>query len=149
MTDQQMQGPSSGPPRYEKQEKGEEKHEEKGHGADEKYERNPLGFMVFALALFWIGVYLLLRNRHVLPETDKSWAYLVWGAAGLFFLEFVIRLLVPRWRQPITGSLALAIILAGVGAGLWYKRDWAIIGPVVLIAFAVSMVLGRLVPRRR
>lgn len=145
---QPPQGPQGGMPRGEKQEKGQEKQEEKGRGPDEKYERNPLGFLFFAFALFWLGVYLLLRNRHVLPDTDQSWAYLVWGLAALGALEIVIRLMVPRWRRPITGTFLWAVIWAGVGVGLWTGDDWEIIGPIVLIAAAVALVLGRLVPRR-
>jgi hypothetical protein len=148
MTDPEMQRPNSGMPRYEKQEKGQEKQEEKGRGPDEKYEKNPLGFMVFAVDLCWLGVYLLLRNRHVFADTDQSWAYLVWGIAALAVVEIVIRLMVPRWRKAITGTFVWAVIWAGVGFGLWTGSDWEIVGPVVLIAVALALVLGRLVPRK-
>jgi len=151
MTDPEVRGPAGGvPPRYEKQEKGQEKQEEKGRGSDEKYERNPLGFMIFAIDLFWLGVYLLLRNRHVLAQTHQTWAYLVWGIAGLAAVEIVIRLMVPRWRRAITGPFVWGVIWAGVGFGLWTgnNNDWEIIGPVILIAVALAMVLGRLMPRK-
>ncbi len=150
MVDQEGQGPNSGTPRYEKQEKGQEKQEEKGQGLDEKYEKNPLGFVVFAIDLFWLGVYLLLRNRHVFPDTEQSWAYLVWGIAALGAIEIVIRLLVPRWRKALTGTFIWAIIWAGVGFGLWTNNDnaWEIIGPVIIIAVALALVLGRLLPRK-
>ncbi len=148
MVDQDFQDPSGRPPQSEKQEKGQEKHEEKGRGADEKYHRNPLGFLMFAFALFWLGVYLLLRNRHVLPDTDQSWAYLVWGLAALAFIEIVIRLMVPKWRRPIAGNFVWAAIWTGVGVGLWTDGEWEIIGPIVLIAVAIAMIAGRLVPRR-
>jgi hypothetical protein len=150
MVDQEEQGPNSGMPRYEKQEKGQEKQEEKGKGPDEKYEKNPLGFMVFAIDLFWLGVYLLLRNRHVFADTNQSWAYLFWGVAGLGAVEMVIRLMVPRWRKAITGTFVGTAVLAGVGFGFWTNNhnDWEIIAPVVIIAVAVAMVLGRLIPRR-
>jgi hypothetical protein len=150
VVDQGEQGPNNGMPRYEKQEKGQEKQEEKGKGPDEKYERNPLGFIIFAIDLFWLGVYLLLRNRHVFADTDQSWAYLVWGIAALGAVEIVIRLMVPRWRRAVTGTFVWTVIWAGVGFGLWTNNDndWEIIGPVVIIAVAVAMVLGRLIPRR-
>ena len=148
MVDPEGQDPNSGMPRYEKQEKGQEKQQEKGKSPDEKYEKNPLGFMMFAVVLFWLGIYLLLRNRHVFPDTDQSWAYLVWGIAGLAVVEIIIRLMVPRWRQPVTGTFVWAVIWAGVGVGLWTGEDWEIIGPIVLIAVALALVLGRLIPRR-
>jgi hypothetical protein len=140
MTDQQVQGPDSGVPRYEKP--------EKGRGLDEKYEKNPLGFLIFAIVLFWVGTYLLLRNRHVFPDTDKSWAYLMWGIAALAVVEILIRLMVPRWRQQITGSFVWAVVWTGVGVGLWTSGDWEIIGPIMLIAVGVALIVGRLVPRR-
>jgi hypothetical protein len=148
MIDQQTQGPNSGMPPYEKQEKGQEKQEEKGQGPDEKYAKNPLGFMIFAIVLFWVGVYLLLRNRHMFADTDQSWAYLVWGIAALAFVEIVIRLMVPRWRKALVGTFIWAAIWTGVGFGLWTGGDWEIIGPILLIAVGLALILGRLLPRR-
>lgn len=146
--DQDYQDPGSRMPRNEKQEKGQEKQEEKGRGAEEKYQRNPLGSLMFAFALFWLGIYLLLRNRHVLPDTDQSWAYLVWGLAALGALEIVIRLMVPKWRRPIAGTFVWTAVWTGVGVGLYTGDDWEIIGPIVLIAAAIAMIVGRLMPRR-
>ena len=148
MTDQQVQGPGSAPPRYEKDEKGQEKQEEKGRGPDEKYEKNPVGFLIFAVVLFWVGVFFLLRNRHVFPETDRGMAVLLWGAAAIFFCELIIRLLMPRFRRPIIGTFVLVAVLAGVGVGLWTGGDWEIVGPIVLIAVALGLIGGRLLPRR-
>jgi hypothetical protein len=139
---------NSGVPRNEKQEKGQEKTEEKGKGPDEKYQKNPVGFMMFAVLLFWVGIYFLLKNRHIIDDTDRGWALLVWGVAVLSFVEIVIRLAVPRFRQNVAGTFVWAAIWTGVGAGLWSGGDWDIIGPLVLIAIAVALVVGRLLPRR-
>ena len=135
-------------PRNEKEEKGQEKRDEKGQGPDEKYERNPVGYLLFAVLLFWVGVFFLLRNRHIIPDDDRGWAYLVWGAAALAFLEIAIRLAIPRFRRALTGTFVWAAIWTGVGAGLWTGGDWEIIGPVILIAVGIALVVGRLVPRR-
>ncbi len=148
MEEQGMQDPDGRIPQHEKHEKGQEKQEEKGRGTDEKYQRNPLGFVMFAFALFWLGVYLLLRNRHVFPDTEQSWAYLVWGLAALAYIEIIIRLLVPKWRRSVGGTLVWAAIWTGVGIGLWTGGDWEIIGPLVLIAIGVGLIISRLVPRR-
>lgn len=148
MADQDMQDPYTRTPRNEKHEKAQEKQDEKGRGPEEKYERNPLRYLMVALALFWLGVYLLLRNRHVFADTDQSWAYLVWGLAGLAALELIIRLLVPQWRRAIGGTFIGAAIWTGVGVGLWTGDDWQIIGPVVLIAIGIGMIISRLLPRR-
>lgn len=148
MEGQSMQDPNSHIPRHEKNEKGQEKQEEKGRGPDEKYQRNPLGFLMFAFALFWLGVYLLLRNRHIFPDTEQSWAYLVWGLAGLGVVEIVIRLMVPKWRRALGGTFIWVAVWTGVGVGVWTGDDWEIIGPLVLIAIGIAMIVSRLVPRR-
>lgn len=148
MADQETQDPYDGMPRKEKNEKGQEKQDEKGRGPDEKYQRNPLGYLMFAFALFWLGLYLLLRNRHVLPDTDQSWAYLVWGFAGLGLAEIIIRLIVPKWRRSLGGTFVWTAVWTGVGFGLWTGGDWEIIGPLVLIAIGLAMIVSRLVPRR-
>jgi hypothetical protein len=138
---------NSGTPQNEKAEKGQEKQEEKGQGLDEKYRKNPLGFVTFAILIIWLGVFLLLKNRGVFAEGDQSWAIFVWGLAGLSVAEVLIRLLVPRWRQPVVGTIIWAAVWTGVGIGLW-TDDWEIIGPVILIAVGVALVAGRLIRRR-
>ena len=133
---------------HEKEEKAQEKQEEKGQGLDEKYHRNPLGFVTFALAVIWLGVFLVLQNQEVFVRTPKGWAIFVWGLAVLAAIEVGLRLTVPRWRQPVVGKVIWAAIWVGVGAGLWSRGNWEIIGPIVLIAIGVAMVVGRVWPRR-
>lgn len=140
--------PGGGYPRHEKEEKAQEKQDEKGQGLDEKYKRNPLGFVTFALAVIWLGIFLLLQNQDVFARDDRGWAIFVWGLAGLAAIEVWLRLTVPRWRQPVVGRVIWAAIWAGVGVGLWSEGNWEIIGPIVLIAIGVAMVVGRILPRR-
>lgn len=148
MMDPEQKDMSRGDPRYEKQEKGQEKQEEKGQGLDEKYRRNPVRFVTSAVVLIWLGAFLLLQNQGIFTENDRGWAIFVWGAAGLFLVEVAIRLVAPRWRQPVVGTFILAAVLTGVGAGLWSKDNWEIIGPIILIAVGIVLVAGRLLPRR-
>jgi hypothetical protein len=148
MVDSEQRGPGGGYPRHEKDEKGQEKQEEKGQGLDEKYRRNPLGFVTFALAVIWLGIFLLLQNQDVFAKTDKGWAIFVWGLAVLAVVEVGLRLTIPRWRQPVVGRVIWAAIWVGVGVGLWSQGNWEIVGPIVLIAIGVAMVVGRALPRR-
>jgi hypothetical protein len=151
MEGQDMQAPDGQIPLRDQPEQGQEMQEDKGRGAEDRedrYQRDPLGFLMLAFALFWLGVYLLLRNRHVFPDTEQSWAYLVWGLAALAYVEIVIRLLVPKWRSALGRVFVWAAIWTGVGIGLWTGGDWGIIGPVVLIAIGIGMIISRLVPRR-
>ena len=129
------------------QEKEREKKQEKGQGLDEKYRRNPLGFVSFALLIIWLGVILLLQNADVIPDDDDGWAIFLWGGGGLILLGAVIRLLVPAWRRPVIGTFIWGAIWVGVGFGLRYQ-SWEVVGPIVIIAIGVAILAGRLAPRR-
>jgi hypothetical protein len=128
-------------------EKEQEKQQEKGRNLDEKYRRNPLGFVSWALIIIWLGVTLLLQNLDVFTDDQQSWAVFAWGGAVIIFAEALLRLAVPRWRRSVVGSFIWGAIWAGVGFGLWFG-NWEIIGPVVVIAIGVGILAGRLVPRR-
>jgi hypothetical protein len=134
--------------RGEKQdEKEREKKREKGQGLDEKYKRNPLGFVAWALIIIWLGVTLLLQNANVIGEDDHQWAVFFWGGGVIFLAEALVRIVVPKWRRPLIGSFIWGAIWLGVGFGLWYDK-WEVIGPIVIIAIGVAILAGRLAPRR-
>ncbi len=114
---------------------------------DEKYHRNPLGFVTFALLIIWLGVTLLLQNSGVIPNDRQGWAVFMWGGGGLILVEALTRLAIPRFRRPLVGSFVWGAIWVGVGFGLWYDR-WELIGPIVIIAIGVAVLAGRLAPRR-
>jgi hypothetical protein len=136
------------PNRGEKQdEKEREKKQEKGGGLDEKYSRDPLGFVSWALLIIWLGVTLLLQNVDVIADDDKGWAVFAWGGGVIIFAEALLRLAIPRFRRPIVGAFIWGAIWVGVGFGLWYD-EWEIIGPIIIIAVGVAILVGRLIPRR-
>ena len=140
--------PNRGTGRGEKQdEKEQEKKQEKGGGLDEKYRRDPLGFVSWALLIIWLGVTLLLQNLDVIEENDRGWAIFAWGGGVIIFAEALLRLAVPRLRRSVVGSFIWGAIWVGVGFGLWYDK-WEIIGPIVIIAVGVAILAGRLLPRR-
>lgn len=128
-------------------EKEREKREEKGRGLDEKYRRNPLGFVSFALIVIWLGVTLLLQNLDVFAEADQGWAVFFWGGGAIILIEALVRLAAPRFRRPLVAAFVWGAIWLGVGFGLWF-HEWEIIGPAVIIAIGVAILLGRLAPRR-
>ena len=129
------------------QEKEQEKKQEKGQGLDEKYRRNPLGFVSFALLIIWLGVVLLLQNADVISDNDRGWAIFLWGGGVIILAGALLRLLVPAWRRPVVGSFIWGAIWVGVGFGLRYE-SWEVIGPIVIIAIGVAILAGRLAPRR-
>jgi len=134
----------------EKEEKQEEKEEKSWDEKswDEKYRRDPLSAIVWAVILIWVGVALLADNLgflDTLPSLD-AWDLVFIGAGVLVILEAVIRLLVPEYRQSVTGSLIFGVILLAIGLGDLVA--WSMIWPVVLIIIGASLVVRNLTSRR-
>ncbi len=143
----------------EKQEKQEEKelekHEEKSadeKSYDEKYRRDPLGSIIWALILIWVGVVLLAENMGFLdrlgirltfaklpfeiPFIGDSWSLIFLGIGVIVLFEIAIRLLIPDFRRPVTGSVIFAIVCFGLAIG-----SWNLIWPLILIAVGASILL--------
>ncbi len=142
--------------RDEKDEKELNKREEKS--VEEKWERDPLGALVWASILIWAGVVLLAANLGAfdlittlverLPfgaatfpfESTflpvEAWTVFWLGAAAILLLEAVVRLLIPQYRRPITGTLILSVVFLGLALGRWECT-----GPLILIAIGVSILL--------
>lgn len=153
-----MNEPNRGDEKFD--EKSREKQEEKS--AEEKYRPDPLGAIIWALILIWAGVVLLAENLgyldqfwRLLPAERPTWMPMlganVWGliflGAGVILLgEVLIRLLVPAYRRPVTGTLILAFIFFGIGLGNIFS--WTLIWPLILIAIGLAIVIGALTRRR-
>ena len=128
--------------------KEDEKQREK---QDEKWHRDPLSAIVWAAILIWIGVVLLIGNMGLLDNLSilgrrvEVWSFGFLGAGAIVLLEVVVRLLVPAYRRAVGGTLVFAAILLGVGLG--EIVGWILIGPLVLIALGVSVLLRGLFRR--
>ena len=129
----------------EKNEKEDEKREEKS--PDEKWRRDPLGSLIWACILIWAGVVLLLETTGALAnlrdnlnlEKLEAWPLILLGAGVLILGEIAIRLMVPAYRRPITGSLILAVILIGIGAEQIIHKE--VIWALVLIAVGAGLLI--------
>lgn len=152
-----MKEPANG--RDEKQEKDEkERSKQEEKTAEEKWQRDPLGAMIWALVLIWAGVVLLAENLGLLEGIRNSfgnllgrepsemaflplgtWSIFFLGVAALLVLEVVIRMLVPAYRRPVLGTMILAIVFAGLGIG-----SWGMVLPLILIAAGVALLFGSL-----
>jgi hypothetical protein len=138
-------------------EKEMEKREEKApeeKSWDEKYRRDPLGAIIWALILIWAGLVFLAANMGMLDRLMReslnvpginfvgklvgAWPVVLIGAGVLLLVEVVIRLMVPAYRRPVTGTLILAVILIGVGLG--DLISWNFIWPLILIILGVSFL---------
>lgn len=135
---------------HEEKEEKEEKEEEKEEKSwdekswDEKHRRDPLSAMLWAIILIWVGVALLADNLGFLVSLEllDAWSLIFIGAGALVIVEAVIRLLVPEYRRPVTGSLIFGVILLAIGLG--DLVTWGAIWPVVLIIIGASLVLRNL-----
>lgn len=144
-------------------EKSMEKHDEKSpeeKGWDEKWRRDPLSAVIWALIFIYAGVVLLAANLgwlenilidrieieglESISDVISAWPLVFIGAGVLLLIEVLIRLLVPAYRKPVMGTLIFALILIGIGLG--DLIDWSIIWAVILIIIGLSIIfrgLGR------
>ncbi len=129
-----------------------------------KWQRNPLGSVIWAVILIWVGFALLAFNggwqdainnflaqiRFQVAETPlaapvsqlSAWSLIFLGAGFILLAEVTVRLLVPAYRRPVLGTTVLAIILLGIGL-----KSWIIIWPVVIIVIGLAVLFREL--RRR
>ena len=147
--------------KYEKQEEKDEKElsgqEEKS--LDEKWRRDSLGSIVWALILIWAGFVFLASNMGILGAFNgllasiglqtaelpfklpflrlEAWSLIFVGAGVLLLAEIVIRLLIPAYRKPVLGTAILAVVALGIGLG-----TWGLILPLVMIVAGLAILLG-------
>jgi hypothetical protein len=135
-------------------EKAMEKQEEKSYQEknwDEKWRRDPLAAVVWALVFIWAGLVFLVANLgyldFILVRTSDmpglrgfdAWSIVLVGAGVIFLFEALIRILVPEFRRAVTGTIIFAIILIGIGLG--DLISWNIIWPTILIVLGLSIIL--------
>ena len=144
--DKQRYGGQEKPEKEEEKAEKEDEKEEKTW--EEKWRRDPLGSVVWALILVWVGLALLVNNLHLLDRYEwLDVTFLIFVGAGLVLLvEVVVRLLVPSHRRSIGGTLVLAAVFAGIGLGS--ALNASLVWPFVLIAVGLGMVLRGLFRRR-
>ncbi len=128
----------------EKQEKQEEKEEKSW---EEKWRRDPLNAAVWAIILIWLGLVLLAGNLGLFDRFERldAWPIFFLGAAAILFLEVAFRLLLPAYRQPVTGTVILGIIFAAIGLG--GLVGWSLIWPLVLIGIGLIILVRGLLQR--
>ena len=150
--------------RYEKQdekeeEKRQETQEKEEKSWDEKWRRDPLGAIIWALILIWAGFVFLADNMGFLAGLRDlglrrevsglaalaPWDLIFLGAGVIVLVEVAVRLAVPEYRRPVSGTLIFAAVLIGIG--LSNLLGWGLIWPLVLIAIGVAILLRGAVGR--
>jgi hypothetical protein len=126
---------------------------------DEKWRRDPLSTLVWAIIFIWAGGVFLLSNLGLLDallrptegiptwlgRLDSAWSIVLAGVGVILLVEVAIRLLFPIYRRPIFGTLILAVILISVALG--DLINWGIIWAVIIIGIGVSILVRGLRPR--
>ena len=152
MSDQQ---PGQNWESYEKEEKAREKEEEKQYEKseeekswDEKWRRDPVAALGWALIFIWAGAVLLLANMDYLAQFEQAdpWDFILVGAGGIVLLQVLIRLVLPSYRRPVMGSLILAFVLLAIGLG--DILDTNIVWPVALILLGLGVLVTALTRNR-
>lgn len=122
---------------------------------EEKTRRDPLGAIVWPVILIWAGLVLLAANFSLFNTLfgrafgitgGDTWSVILVGAGVIVLLEVVVRLIIPDYRRPVTGSLILAVILIGLGLG--NLTNWGVVWPLIIIVIGLSILL-RSFSRRR
>jgi hypothetical protein len=140
---------------YEKEEKAREKEEEKRYEKseeekswDEKWRRDPVAALGWALIFMWAGGVLLLDNMGYLARFERldPWDFILIGAGGVVLLQVLIRLIVPSYRRPVIGSLIVAFALFAIGLGSILPTN--IIWPVGLILLGLAVLVTALTRKR-
>ena len=126
-------------------EKDEKDEKGKGESWDEKWRRDPIEAIVWALILIWVGlVWLAVNLKWIAPpgEEGNSTAVAIGflGAGAIVLLGVVIRLVVPAYRRPVTGSVIFGIVLLGIGLGM--LTNWVAMGAIILIGIGIVILLA-------
>jgi hypothetical protein len=80
------------------------------------------------------------------PGDFSVWGLIFLGAGVILLLEVLLRLLIPAYRKPVTGTIILAFVFIGIGLGNVLR--WEFIFALVLIAVGLSIIVGSLTRRR-
>jgi APA family basic amino acid/polyamine antiporter len=95
-------------------------------------------YVIFAVFLFHtatgVAVFVLRRTRPDQPRPYRAWLY-PWTPL-LFILTSLAFVVSTFWERPIESVWGLGIVLLGIPAYLWWRRD----SPVVLGTQAIARV---------
>jgi hypothetical protein len=134
--------------RREEKEEKEEKHGEKEEKSwEEKWRRDPLNAAAWAVIIIWAGLVWFASNLDMFQDSAlETWPLFFLGAGVILLLEVVFRLLVPAYRQPLAGTLILAVVSLAIGLG--GLINWNLIWAVALIAIGGYVLLRGLLQSR-
>jgi hypothetical protein len=135
------------------EEKELSKHEEKSH--QEKWRRDPLSMLTWAVIFIWAGVVFLVDNMGILGSLpiwqllphkqagvyQAAWPIVLIGIGLILFIEVILRSLMPIYRRPLRGTIFLALIFLGSGLGFFF--GWTLVWAVILILLGLLLLIRR------
>ena len=120
--------------------------------------RNDISTVAWAFVLLWAGLTYLAENLGYLQRWISSipglpekaydmtaFSVVFLGAGVIFFIEAILRIVLPGQGNGFTGTIILAAV--GIGVGLGNIISWSLVGPIILIAIGLSFLLRGLVSR--
>ena len=146
-------------PHYEKQEKQEkspqqyekqEKQEKEEKTWEEKYRRDPLGSMGWAVFLIWAGLVLLAGNVGWLEQTGPfakldSGSWILAGGGLILLVIAAARAIFPEYRGSIIGNVIFGLILLSIS--MRSLLAWDFIWPIIIIGFGALLLFRALIRR--
>jgi hypothetical protein len=90
------------------------------------------------LLLQTTGALANLKDSLNLKQLD-AWPVILLGAGVIILGEIVIRLTVPAYRRPVTGSLILALIFIGIGSEQITNKE--VIWALILIVIGAGLLI--------
>ena len=149
--EQPMEEPFEPPPadRTRRRRDADHKGEKDGDWEYEKDEkgssRDPLGGITWALILIAAGCIFLAESTLNLPLFERVggvWNLIFVAVGVILLLEVALRLLMPAYRRPLSGTLTFSFIMLALGlSGI---IGWSLTWPVFIIAIGVAMLISGL-----
>ncbi len=127
----------------------EEKDEKNGGWDEEKDEkgrnRDPIGGITWALILIAAGCIFLAETTLGLFDFERAggaWNLIFLAVGVILLFEVALRLLLPAYRRPLSGTLTFAFIMLALG--LTGVIGWNLTWPVFVIAIGLAMLISGL-----
>jgi hypothetical protein len=145
-------------------EKDLEKRDEKSREEknwDEKWRRDPISAVIWAILLIYAGVILLAYNlgyletwlANLAAATSLTfladlqvWSVILLGAGIILLIEVLIRLLIPEYRRGVAGTIIAAFVLISIALG--NQIGWTLVLPLILIGVGLAILVRGIFGRR-
>jgi hypothetical protein len=119
-----------------------------------RWGRDPLGPILGALVLIWLGVVLLAAQNPGMFRLgpyrvtwSNVWGFFFAGLGALLIVEAFLRAIM-RYRRGIAGRLIWGVILLLIGlSGILPGIAWGTVWPVILIALGLGLLLTNVLRR--